>query len=345
MSEEINQYLWDGTGDPDAVVTQLENSLRVFRFAATPLQAETSCAITSPTARRKYLRWLVPIGATIAACALLIFSLSVWRLRWSANSPWSIATVQGTPKINGTAIGSRGQLAVGEVLETDANSSADVRVARIGVMRVEPGSRVELISTRSGKHRIALRRGTISAQLWAPPWSLEMVTPSAMAFDLGCKFTLEVSADGSGVMRVSSGWVELESNDLQTLVPAGAVANMREGYAPGSPYFEDATEEFKAAVQDLNFGAVDSAHRERALKVVVNEARAKDVVTLFNLFARAGVYEREMLYARAAALDPPPPGTTREGILEGDEVMMNRWWQTLGLGDAKKWWIHWEDAF
>ena len=46
MSEENSQYLWDGTGDADAVVTQLENSLRVYRFAATPLQAETISAIT-----------------------------------------------------------------------------------------------------------------------------------------------------------------------------------------------------------------------------------------------------------------------------------------------------------
>lgn len=341
MSEEMNRYLWDGSGEADADVARIETMLQRYRFVAKPLPIETVAVVS----QRGFLRWLIPIGAALAVCALLIFSVGVWRLRWSADSPWRITTVQGTPLVNGAAIATRGEFGVGQILETDAKSSADVRVARIGMMRVEPGSRVELISTRSGKHRIALKQGTISAQLWAPPWSLEMETPSAMAFDLGCKFTLEVKSDGSGMLRVSSGWVELESGNIQTLVPAGAVAMTREGYAPGSPYFEDATEEFKEAVQDLNFGAVDSAHRERALKVVVNEARVKDVVTLFNLFSRAGVYEREMLYARAATLDPPPPGTTREGILEGDDVMMNKWWGTLGLGDAKRWWIHWEDAF
>jgi hypothetical protein len=341
MSEETERYLWDGTGAVDAEVARLESSLRAYRLGGAPLKDPAAAVVV----RRRYLRWLVPACAVAVGCVLIVVGVGEWRLRWHTNEAWSVSTVEGRPVVNGAVIGARGEFGVGQILETDAASSADVRVARIGVIRVEPGSRLELVSTRRGKHRISLKQGTISAQLWAPPWSLEMETPSAMAFDLGCKFTLTVMPDGSGLMRVSSGWVELESGDAQTLVPAGTVAITRGGYAPGSPFYEDATEDFKSALEDLNFGAVDSAHRERALHVIVNEARAKDVVTLFNLMAHAGVYEREMLYARAAALDPPPPGVTREGILAWDSAMMNRWWGTLGLGNAKRWWVHWKDAF
>jgi hypothetical protein len=341
MSEEISSYLWDGSGEPEAEVARWEATLSRFRYAPRPLRIPAA----EPARRRSALRWLVPACAMVAVAALCLIGLSLWRLQWTASAPWRVAAVQGTPRVNGAALGMEGRLGVGDVLETDASSSADVRIARIGTMRVEPGTLLELVSTKSHKHRIALKRGRISAQLWAPPWSLEMQTPSAMAFDLGCKFTLEVGLDGSGMMRVSSGWVELESEGFQTLIPAGAEAETRDGFAPGSPYFEDAPAQFKAALASVNFGPLDAPQRQAALGAVLGEARQKDVMTLFNLMARADREERGRIYDRAAQLDPPPAGVTREAILAYDQQMMNRWWETLRLGNAKTWWIHWEDAF
>jgi hypothetical protein len=341
MNDEISSYLWDGTGAPDTEVARLEATLSRFRYTPRSLHAAAETFLS----RRNSARWLLPACAAVALAALLLIGLNLWRLQWTTGAPWKVTAVQGAPRVNGVAFSATGKLGVGDVLETDARSSVEVHIARIGSMQIEPNSRVELISTRSHKHRIALWRGTISAQLWAPPWSLEMETPSAMDFDLGCKFTLEVAPDGSGVMRVSSGWVQLEAEGFQTLVPAGAEAETREGFAPGSPYFDDATPQFKAALASLNFGTLNAPQHEAALAAVLNAARPKDVMTLFNLMARSDREERGMIYDRAAQLDPPPAGVTREGIFAYDQIMMNRWWGTLRLGNAKTWWIHWNDMF
>jgi len=81
---------------------------------------------------------------------------------------------------------------VGATLSTDNHSRARVRIASLGVLDVEPDSRLRLLASGEKHHRIALDYGTVSAHMWAPPFSLVVATPSAEVTDLRCAFTLHV---------------------------------------------------------------------------------------------------------------------------------------------------------
>ncbi len=70
------------------------------------------------------------------------------------------------------------------------------------------------------------------ALIWAPPGQFIVDTPSAVAVDLGCRYSLEVHDDGSGVLRVEAGWVGFEHRGVRSLVPAKAVAATRTGQGP-----------------------------------------------------------------------------------------------------------------
>jgi hypothetical protein len=47
--------------------------------------------------------------------------------------------------------------------------------------------------------------------------------------------------------------------------------------------------------------------------------------------------ERARVYERLAALVPPPEGVSRELILAGNRVALNRWWDQLGV-EGTPWW-------
>jgi hypothetical protein len=235
-----------------------------------------------------------------------------------------------------------GRFAVGQSLETDGGSRATLRVARIGVVDVQPNSRLRLLQTRDEAHRMTLEHGTIAARLWAPPHVFAVDTAAGRAFDIGCAFTLEMDPAGDGLLRVSSGWVEFEGFEGETLVPAGAAVHVRRDLGPGSPWPEDAPPAFRAALDTLDFEP--AAPRQKALETVLREARSRDAITLFHLVRRVRGEERALVVDRAAQLVPFPQGVTREGVLAGDESMMNRWWNSVGLGSAKRWWVHWRDA-
>ena len=83
-------------------------------------------------------------------------------------------------------IGDRSKLGVGQWLETDGTSRAQIEVTTIGDVEIDPNSRVRLLQTNSSEHRLELERGRLSAHISAPPKLFFVNTPSGVAEDLGC---------------------------------------------------------------------------------------------------------------------------------------------------------------
>lgn len=234
---------------------------------------------------------------------------------------WEVARLEGSPKVGAEHIEGSGQLAVGEWLETDASSRAQLSVANIGRVDIEPNSRVQLVETNSTEHRLAMSRGRLHATISAPPRLFIVETPSAVAVDLGCSYTLEVDKAGRSILHVTSGWVALELKGRESVVPAGAVCVTEVGKGPGTPYFDDASEKFRAALTKLDFGQGGA----KALGIVLAEAREYDTLTLWHLLSRMRGVERGRVYDRMAELIAPPAGVTKEGVMGLDRGMLNLW--------------------
>ena len=82
---------------------------------------------------------------------------------------WQVKRLDGTPRIGSEQISNNGQLAVGEWLETDGNSRAQIAVGSIGNVDIDENTRVRLLQTQPTEHRLELVRGKMSARIWAPP--------------------------------------------------------------------------------------------------------------------------------------------------------------------------------
>jgi hypothetical protein len=235
---------------------------------------------------------------------------------------WSVETLAGAPRAGNRTIAENGKLSVGQFLETDADSRALVQVADIGEVEIAPNSRVRLVGTRSTEHRLSLERGTLRAKILAAPRLFIVDTPSAVAVDLGCEYTLEVDRDGNSRLHVTSGYVALEKDGRESIVPAGAFCLTRRGKGVGTPFSADASMEFQNALVSFDFQNGGSG----ALQTIVGEANPDDAVTLWHLLARVRRNDRKKVFDALAAQVPPPPDVTREGILRLDKKMLDRWW-------------------
>lgn len=274
-----------------------------------------------------------------AAVLVLISSWAIWLIYsnrsdavWSASGKpaWRVKRLNGTPTIGTEKISNNGELAVGEWLQTDANSRAELAVSSIGHVDIEENTFVKLVETHETEHRLELARGKISARIWAPPRLFFVDTPSAVAADLGCAYTLEVDDQGASLLHVTSGWVELELNDRESVVPSGAACETRPGIGPGTPYFEDASNVFRQSLRTVDFDA-DANTRSSALVWILDQARPRDTLTLWHLLTRVDGEDRARVYDTMAALDPPPTGVTRQGILSLDQKMLDAWRDSLEL--------------
>ncbi|HEX8736183.1 MAG TPA: FecR domain-containing protein [Pyrinomonadaceae bacterium] len=238
---------------------------------------------------------------------------------------WSVETLAGTPTAGNEAIGEKGKLSVGEFLETDANSRARVQVSNIGQVEIAPNSRVQLVKTQATEHRLSLERGLLKAKILAPPRLFIVDTPSAVAVDLGCEYTLEVDKDGGSRLHVTAGFVALERGGRESIVPAGAICFTRRGRGLGTPFSDDASAEFQKAIQRFDFENGGSL----ALATIIKEASLYDSLTLWHLLARVPKNEREKVFDALAGYVKPPADVTREGILRLDKKMLDGWWKEI----------------
>jgi hypothetical protein len=327
-------YLWDKTGDPEPDVRELEERLRPLGRVPPP---------PSWSGRRPGTwRWW---GLAAAAGLALAVGASLWRTR--PGGVWEVAWLEGRSWTDARVV-REGRLAAGEWMET-RDARARLSVGRsgdeIGQVQIEPKTRIGLVDPGDRRHRLSLARGVIHATIWAPPGDFVVDTPSAVAVDMGCRYTLEVDDAGAGLLRVESGWVGFEHRGLQSLVPAGALCATRKGIGPGTPFFDSATPAFAKALEAIDFGP--KAEAPAALERALAEARAGDALSLWHLLARTEGQARGLVYDRLAALAPAPAGVDRAGILAGDRAMRERWWDALGLGSSEFWrmWTgSWSDA-
>jgi hypothetical protein len=342
-------YLWDRTGEPDPEIQQLESILGIFHHDRhTPIFP----AIV-PEPRWKFflrrLRFFAPATAALAVAAIVVVTLLAYRAKPTPTTlaGWEVSEVQGAPRVGRKTLSTNegtNRLGIGQMLETDSQSRASLQADDTGKIRVDPSTRLRLLSMSSGLNRIALDRGTIHTYIWAPPGQFVVDTPSAVTVDLGCAYTLQVDDSGAGMVRTSLGWVGFKLNGRESFIPSGAACATRPKVGPGTPYFEDSSAEFRAALTRFDFEDSTPEQHAHDVAIILREARNRDALTLWHLLARADDKQRVLVYDRLGQLVPSPATVTKEGILRLDQSMLDLWWNELGFDDISVW-RHWERSW
>jgi hypothetical protein len=339
-----DDYLWDGSGEPDPEIQKLEAALGRYRHNQPALAFDRLREIRPVQQRRAFfrLRWSPQLGAVAVIVLLAAAVFLVRRSRPSGNAgpSWDVARLEGTPRVGWHAIGEKsgpGKLGIGQTLVTDNLSRATITLDETGRVEVDPSSRLRLVTNGPGRKRLSLERGTIHATIWAPPGEFVVDTPSAVAVDLGCVYTLQVDDSGAGLLRTTMGWVGFKLNGHESFIPAGAICQTRPRIGPGTPYLEEVTASFRDALARFDFSSTTAAERTALLGVILADARKSDALTLWHLLSRVSDPDRPGVYDRLAALAPPPAGVTRQGILGLDRSMLDAWWNSLGFGDISLW--------
>jgi hypothetical protein len=345
-----DDYLWDGSGEPDPEIQKLEVLLGEFRH-------DSPAPVFPEVVRERswtFFPWRIRLFPALATAALAVAAIvaAAFLIHGTKPTPitvagWDVSSVEGTPRIAEKMIRTKqgtSRLGIGQMLETDSQSRASLQSDDTGRIEVDPSTRLRLLSMSSGLKRIALDRGTIHAYIWAPPGQFVVDTPSAVTVDLGCAYTLQVDDSGAGIVRTSLGWVGFKLNGHESFIPAGAACATRPKVGPGTPYFEDASAEFRAALAGFDFEDKTPQERSGDLTVTLGQARNRDAFTLWHLLARVDDEQRILVYERLRRLVPPPANVTKEGILRLDQPMLDLWWNELGFDDISVW-RHWERSW
>jgi FecR protein len=319
----MSDYLWDKRNrtDDDADIERLERMLGRFAQSTPPPSFVQETHSKRPAKAGRY----VGLALLAATLALVVGGMTI-AFRFRPVAPgWEVTTADG-----------RSTLTVGKWLETGASERATVDVANIGQLTIEPNTRLRLLTTRAGDHRLALARGTLHARIWAPPNQFFVETPSTLAIDLGCAYTLTMDDEGAGLVNVLVGWVGFKWNDRESFIPAGSSCPTRPRVGPGTPYNDRVSPAYREALATLDFNP-GSPDAPKALTLVLDESTERDEVTLWHLLSRVAPQDRDRVFDRLAMVAAPPAGVTRDGIRAGNKEMLDAWWDAFGLGSTSMW--------
>jgi hypothetical protein len=297
-----DDYLWSGQGEPDPEVARMERLLARYRAPA-----------PRPRARRA---WAVAAAVAAVAAGLVVALAPVGR---PAASSWRLEMGSAAERA----------LRVGETVETGAEGEARLSASDVGEVRLEGNSRLRVLRSGGEHERLALRRGTMRALIWAPPARFVVDTPSATSVDLGCAYELTVQENGAGLLRVSAGWVAFQAGAIESFIPAGASCRTEPRRGPGLPWYDDASEAFRAAVARW-----DSSGGREGLDGMLAEAQPRDALTLWHLLLRTSPAGRERVSHRMATLTP---GVSAAALAAGDRAAIDAAWEALGLGSLEFW--------
>ena len=263
---DMSDYLWDKRGgDPE--IERIERALHVFAQATPPPPLD----LRRQRSRRRVLsRAPLLIAATLA----LAVGGAVFMLVERRSAPaWQVTTASG-----------RSTLAVGAWLDTGA-AKRTVAVADIGTVTVEPGARVRLLDTRAGHHRMELARGTMHATIWAPPNQFFVETPSTLAVDLGCAYTLDGGRGWRRSRDRARAAGSASSGEPRVVHPGGLGVRDAARHRAGHAVQRALSPAFRQALDDrLQPRSQDDA--PSALALVLDQSEERDEVTLWHLLTR-----------------------------------------------------------
>ena len=123
-----------------------------------------------------------------------------------------------------------------------------------------------------------------------------------------------------------SGCVELKSGNTKSLIPAEAMCKTDKTFGTGTPYFNDATTEFKDALNNFD----RNKDKSSALSTLLKESRKKDALTLWHILTKVKDNQKQETYNRIAELVNIPSTVTLQGIMNGNKEMMTALLETLG---------------
>ncbi|MFT3700243.1 MAG: FecR family protein [Kofleriaceae bacterium] len=287
----------------------LRAKLGVFAHTA-PLreQPPRESAIRPP--RRRWV--FAAVGATLAAAAVIAY-LVRQKPQPCAGDGLAFEIAGGTATCRGHAV-ARGALAPGAWLETDTQATATVALANVGTVTIGAGSRVRVVESKTDKQRIELARGSLTAEVNAPPRLFVVDTPVTTAVDLGCAYAITVAQDGGTHLRVTRGAVNLEDKRGTIYVPATFEIDMLPGRL-GTPVSVDATPDMRALITRLDRG-------EDTLGDIVAMASFHERVTLWNLINRT--HDRRAI-DKLVELAPLPDASLRAKVDAGNADAMDIW--------------------
>lgn len=309
MNKPDDDFLWDGTGTPDADIAAMQKDLAPLAHTAPldevrlardrrdqPISAQEARNTRTRTGRQSPVLLAAGICSAGLCVAALLLLMKGGKKNPCTDAASGFAFTSSSDVSCGSHAALQGHMPIGETI-TVGRTAMELTIANIGKANVAPGSEITLVTTSVREHRLALRHGRLHANVVAPPRLFVVETAAATAIDLGCEYDVTINRAGVGELTVLSGSVELTSKFGAVVVPAGYTAQLAPNLGTGVPLITAGGSYLEAIAADVAAGVPIAPDRWRT-------PNADDAITLAYLLPRLDAAARNIVVDQLSPLVP-----------------------------------------
>lgn len=260
---------------------------------------------------------------TFAFFTCVIIAVAYYYTFFQKNTPWEVELITGRYRISNGSEATK--IFEKQTLISNDDSEVLIKIPEMGSIKLLEASELTLNKGTKSLSEVILLKGAMEVTTGSVPSGLITNCGQIQVIDLGSISSLSFKAPGDSRIEVIRGLVEVKlGNDFVYLIRSH-ICDTRLGAKPGIPYRKNTSQELIGELKNLQYqnGGFE------ALTKIINAANEQDVITLWHLFPRVELTERELVYSKITEYFPLSQGIEKREIMNLDQVKLKQWFDDI----------------
>jgi hypothetical protein len=267
----------------------------------------------------------LPRKVILGFLLVVVISVAVWYLFLIKTPQWEVVNLSGAPTIKGglknIVVARASILEDDDVLSTDQNSKALIKIQEVGEIYLNPGSSL----MRGGnKGEINLISGDIDIvkKDQSEPFPVEVYMAMIEDYKPG-SYSVKIGINGAMVYSTTAN-LQISANESEVAVLSEYMCEINKQGTIGIPYSISATKEYIDAVNDFSL----EKNNER-LDIILLLSQEKDALTLFNLLPIVDKSNRDIVINKLHSLVRIPKDVNPHQVANLNKDDLDKWLKAI----------------
>lgn len=243
---------------------------------------------------------------------------------YNNTAPWKFNLLGGTATINQN-FSERSNIYSGDNIILSEVAHAKMALPARFELELFGNSKITILDTRATSNKINLIDGSFNFNSLNSESNFIVQRGNFTIEEKSGQYAFTMDEYGNINLSVDKGVIELNHSNFNFRVASKYSLSIIEDSYCTIPLHENATYNFKHSIDRLNSNVNDIA----ALSTAMLESKQTDQLTLLRIMELVAIDKRELLYQKISNIFPPPSGVTKQGILESNKRMLEKWWSEI----------------
>jgi DNA-directed RNA polymerase specialized sigma24 family protein len=256
----------------------------------------------------------------IISILLLTSCVSFILFLFTTTTEWKLSSATGNPLKNKRPINTNEEILPGDIISTNAESTAGIDMADIGRLNIFGNTTVSRLEE---DNKAELSEGTLKVNTVQAKENFQITVPEAFIenVEFGTRYLVDVQPNGYSHIVLEKGWLRVNSDGYETIFPQKYNLKIVKGSGVSLPYYFKSSLVLVSLFEEYLF----NGRKSTVLNRILQSSTDKEAVMLWNLLPRVSETQRKDVYDRLYELIPHTKEISKADMLSLEKSFLQIW--------------------